>query len=98
MNTLEEVLALTDTAQKIQYLKNGRRSHLPDTKQNIEDWNPNLHEIMTDKKKYPPRKVLVKEEQIITDPETNKVHVTPAQYEDEDINRLGIAIEQDIVF
>ena len=50
MNTLEEVLALTDTAQKIQYLKNGRRSSLPDTKQNMSDWNPNLHEIMTDKK------------------------------------------------
>lgn len=97
MNTLEEVLALEDTAQKIQYLKNGRRSPLPDTKQNIEDWNPNLHEIMTDKKKYPPRKVLTKEETVITDPITNQQCISPAQYDDEDINRIVVAIEQDTV-
>lgn len=97
MNTLKEVLALKDTAQKIEYLKSGRRSSLPDTKQNMSDWDPNLHEIMTDKKKYPPRKVLTKEEYSITDPETNKIRVVPAQYEDEDINRIAVAIEQDTI-
>lgn len=97
MNTLEEVLALEDTSQKIAYLKKGRHAPQPDTKQNISDWNPNLHEIMTDKNKYPMRKVLVKEQQITIDPKTNKERITPAVYEDEDINRIVVALEQDII-
>lgn len=45
--TLEEILALEDIDQKIEYLKKGRRTPLPDNRENMADWNPDLHEIIT---------------------------------------------------
>lgn len=56
---LEEILALPDIGQKINYLKKGRKTELPDCCKLWDDWNPERHEIMVDKKKYPDRKVLV---------------------------------------
>ena len=58
---LEEILALPDIGQKINYLKKGRKTELPDRCKLWDDWNPERHEIMVDKKKYPDRKVLEKE-------------------------------------
>ena len=58
---LEEILALPDIGQKINYLKKGRKTELPDFCKLWDDWNPERHEIMVDKKKYPDRKVLEKE-------------------------------------
>ena len=58
---LEEILALPDIGQKINYLKKGRKTELPDRCKLWDDWNPERHEIMVDKKKYPDRKVLDKE-------------------------------------
>lgn len=57
---LEEILALPDIGQKINYLKKGRKTELPDRCKLWDDWNPERHEIMVDKKKYPDRKVLEK--------------------------------------
>lgn len=59
--TLEEILALPDIGQKISYLKKGRKTELPDRCKLWDDWNPERHEIMVDKEKYPDRKVLEKE-------------------------------------
>ncbi len=56
--TLEEILALPDIGQKISYLKKGRKTELPDRCKLWDDWNPERHEIMVDKEKYPDRKVL----------------------------------------
>ena len=50
---LEEILALSDIGQKINYLKKGRKTELPDCCKLWDDWNPERHEIMVDKKKYP---------------------------------------------
>lgn len=51
--TIEEILALTDKAQRIEYLKKGRRTEIPDVVRLYNDWNPNKHEIITDNKKLP---------------------------------------------
>ena len=59
--TLEEILALPDVDRKIYYLKKGRKTNLPDCDKLYADWDPNRHEIMVDKEKYPDRKVLEKE-------------------------------------
>ena len=49
--TIDEVLALEDIELKIQYLKKGRKTALPNREQLYKDWNPNLHEIITDEDK-----------------------------------------------
>lgn len=56
---LEEILALPDIGQKINYLKKGRKTELPDCCKLWDDWNPERHEIMVDKK-VSDRKVLGK--------------------------------------
>ena len=43
---LEEILALPDIGQKINYLKKGRKTELPDCCKLWDDWNPERHEIM----------------------------------------------------
>ncbi len=55
--TLEEILALPDIGQKISYLKKGGKTELPHRCKLWNDWNPERHEIMVDKEKYPDRKV-----------------------------------------
>ena len=47
--TLEEILALEDVDQKIEYLKKGRKTEEPNTGENWKDWNADLHEIIVDK-------------------------------------------------
>ncbi len=56
--SLEEILALSDIGQKINYLKKGRKTELPDRCKLWDDWNPERHEIMVDKEKYPDRQAL----------------------------------------
>lgn len=47
---LEKILALPDIGQKINYLKKGRKTELPDRCKLWDDWNPERHEIMVDKR------------------------------------------------
>lgn len=61
------------------------------------DWNPNRHEIMTDKEKYPDRKVLEKEADKKFDEKTGKTYEIEAKYKTEPVNRIAIPLEQDIV-
>ena len=95
--TLEEILALPDTGQKIAYLKKGRKTTLPDRCKLWDDWNPKRHEIMVDKEKYPDRKVLEKEAHTVYDEKTGKSYDVEAQYKTETVNRIAIPLEQDIV-
>ena len=95
--TLEEILALDNIEQKITLLKKGRRTEQPDRVELWNDWNPSHHEIMTDKEKYPDRKVLKKEEKTIYDEESGKSRTIPAEYETQEVNRITIPLEQDIV-
>lgn len=95
--TLEQILALEDIGIKIQYLKKGRRTNLPDCAELWNDWNPEKHEIMTNKKKYPDRKVLKSEAKSVYDEKSGRTIESPAEYETEEVNRITIPLEQDIV-
>ena len=97
MNSLDEILALEDIDKKIQYLKKGRRTDLPDAGALMADWDSSKHEIITDKEKYPDRKVLEKEAEKVFDEKTGKTYEIEAQYKTELVNRISIPLEQDIV-
>ena len=95
--TLEEILSLPDIGQKISYLKKGRKTELPDRCKLWDDWNPERHEIMVDKDKYPDRKVLEKEAEKVFDEKAGKTYEIEAKYKTEPVNRISIPLEQDIV-
>lgn len=95
--SLEEILALPDIGQKISYLKKGRRTELPDRCKLWDDWNPERHEIMVDKEKYPDRRVLEKEGEKVYDEKTERTYEVEATYKTEPVNRISIPLEQDIV-
>src|SRR5699024_1632346 len=95
MKTLQEILALESEADKIYYLKNSRRTPLPDAYKLYKDWSPELHDVM-DERERPENKVIVSE--ATTDPRTGKE--IPAQYKKDDLNptnRIMLPLEQDIV-
>lgn len=92
--TLQDILALEDIDQKIAYLKKGRRTPLPDTKENIADWDPKKHDIM-DVTKYPKIRVLTQMAHDTFDGEKT-IHI-PAKYENKEPNRIALPVEQDIV-
>lgn len=94
--TLQEILAMEDIAQKIAYLKKGRRTVLPDTAKNLSDWEPKRHDIM-DAAKYPKIKVLVQMEHEVPNYDTGEKTIIPAKYEMKEPNRIALPIEQDIV-
>jgi hypothetical protein len=85
---LEEILALPDIGQKINYLKKGRKTELPDRCKLWDDWNPERHEIIVDKEKYPDRKVLDKESEKVFDEKTGKTYEIEAKYKTEPVNRI----------
>lgn len=90
--TLEEILAVEDIQKKISLLKAHRGTPLPKVKELREEWDPDLHDVMNPsiRKK---RKVLVKEAEYGED---DKV-IKPAVYQEEDVNRVALPVEQDIV-
>lgn len=59
---LEEILALSDIGQKINYLKKGRKTELPDCCKLWDDWNPERHEIMVDKRSIRTERFLKKKQ------------------------------------
>lgn len=95
--SLEEILALPDIGQKISYLKKGRKTELPNREKLWNDWNPERHEIMVDKEKYPDRKILEKEAEKVYDEKTGKTYEIEAKYKTEPVNRISVPLEQDIV-
>lgn len=97
MNSLDEILALEDIDKKIQYLKKGRRTELPDAGALMADWDSSKHEIITDKVKYPDRKIKVQDERTVFDEKTGKKMTEPAKTENAVVNRISIPLEQDIV-
>lgn len=94
--TLEEILDIEDIGTKIMYLKKSRHCPVPDTIQNLKDWNPKSHDIM-DEEKYPKIKVLVRAKEVKYHPDTQKTEEIPAKYEMKEPNRIALPIEQDIV-
>lgn len=95
--TIEEILALTDKAQRIEYLKKGRRTEIPDVVRLYNDWNPNKHEIITDNKKYPKIRVVVEKGKEVKSDTTGRMARTDDKVEYKDPNRIALPLEQDIV-
>ena len=77
--TLEEILALEDVDQKIEYLKKGRKTEEPNTGENWKDWNADLHEIIVDKEKYPDIEVVEEKEREEWNDSTGKSTTIPAK-------------------
>lgn len=95
--TIEEILALTDKAQRIEYLKKGRRTEIPDVVRLYNDWNPNKHEIITDNKKYPKIRVVVEKGKEVKSDTIGRMTRTNDKVEYKDPNRIALPLEQDIV-
>ncbi len=95
--TLAEILALEDEGRKIEYLKKGRKTPLPDAKSLMADWNPDRHEIVTDTVKYPKIKITTELERDEYDENGNFVRKIPAKTKEVDPNRVAIPLEQSIV-
>lgn len=90
--TIDEILELEDVGQKIQLLKDHRRTPQPKVKELRNAWDPDAHDVM-DPNIRKKRRVLVKEAQ--TDDDGNVIK--PAVYQQEDVNRIALPIEQEIV-
>lgn len=88
---LAEILQIEDINNKILQLKAMRKTPLPNVQQLEKDWYPSQHDVMNpDIRKK--RKVCVHEEYY--DNNGNKV---PAEYKLEEVNRIAIPLEQDII-
>lgn len=95
--TIEDVLALTDKAQRVEYLKKGRRTPVPDVVRLYNDWNPNKHEIITDHEKYPKIRVVTEKGKEVKSQTTGRMTRTDDKVEYKDPNRISLPLEQDIV-
>lgn len=95
--TLEEILALLDIDKKIYYLKKGRRTELPDREKLYSDWDPNKHEIIVDKEKYPQIEITIEQERSDFDETTGRTTIIPKKTKKVEPNRIALPLEQDIV-
>lgn len=94
--TIEDILAIEDINKKIEYLKKGRRTPHPDREALYNDWNPNLHEIITDREKYPQIEVTIEDEKEFWS-EDGQHRVIPKKTKKVEPNRIALPLEQDIV-
>lgn len=97
MRTIEEILALEDVDQKIHYLRKGRKTQLPDRDKLYVDWDPNRHEIIVDKEKYPQIQITIEQEKSDYDEVTGKTTTIPKKTKKVEPNRIALPLEQDIV-
>ena len=88
--TLQELNALPESERITQLKKYPAKR--PDTQSLIKDWDYTQHDVF-DEELRPKRRVLVKEQ------EENKDGTikSPAQFRWEDVNRMALPLEQDIV-
>lgn len=95
--TLEEILALEDDGRKIEYLRKGRKTPHPDAKTLLADWDPDKHEIIVDKVKYPKIKITTELEHDEYDNDGNFIRKVPAKTKEVEPNRVALPLEQSIV-
>ncbi|WP_223267248.1 phage portal protein [Polaribacter sp. IC073] len=89
--TIEEINQITDISERVKELKK-RSTNEPDTQDNLKDWDFEKHDVFnTEIRKK--RKVLVTEAVLNVDGSVK----FPARYKDEDVNRIALPLEQDIV-
>lgn len=97
MKTIDEILALEDIDQKIHYLKKGRKTQLPERDKLYADWDPNRHEIIVDKEKYPQIEITIEQEKEVYDEKAGKAITIPKKTKKVEPNRIALPLEQDIV-
>ena len=97
MYSIDEILKIEDKAERISLLKKGRRTPIPDATRLYADWNPNLHEIITDTVKYPKIRIVTEKGKAVRDQNTGNSITTSDKVEEKEPNRISIPLEQDIV-
>lgn len=88
---------MPDKNQCIEYLKKGRRTQLPNVVRLYSDWNPERHEIITDREKYPKIRVVTEKGREVRSRTTGQMIRTDDKVEYKEPNRISIPLEQDIV-
>lgn len=88
---LEEINKITDIGERIRELKK-RKTKAPDTQENLKDWDFEKHDVMNAEIRKK-RKVLVKD--VVENPDGSIKE--PAKYKWEEVNRIALPLEQDIV-
>lgn len=63
----------------------------------LADWDQSKHRIVWDKEKYPDRDIVIEPARQVFDEYTQSMREIPAKIEKEEVNRLPMALEQDIV-
>lgn len=97
MRKIDEVLSIPDIGDRIEELKKHRgRYKAPDTAANLAAWDPMKHDIM-DKEKHKDERVMVEKGRRVYDEASGSTVVTDDRYEDVEVNRIPLPIEQDIV-
>jgi len=89
---LKDIYQLEDIQSRIDELKK-RSTKLPDATALLREWDHTKHEVM-DPAIRKKRRVQVKKAEL--DPVTGEVK-TPARYEEREVNRIALPLEQDVV-
>lgn len=97
MRKIEEILAIEDIDKKVYYLKKGRKTALPDRERLYADWDPNKHEIIVDKEKYPQIEITIEKERDEFDEKAGRSVTIPKKTKKVEPNRIALPLEQDIV-
>ncbi len=91
MNSIQEIFALPTWEERIALIKNSRRTPMPDVKRLAANWFTDQHRVH-DKKFRKDMKTLVREEYYDA-----KGVLHPAEFETEEVARIALPVEQDIV-
>jgi len=91
MNSINEIFELPTWDERIKFIRNARRTPMPDVKRLAANWFTDQHRIH-DKQFRKDMKTLVKEEYYDA-----KGVLHPAEFETEPVARIALPIEQDVV-
>ena len=91
MNRIDEIFELASWDERITFIKNARKTPMPDVKQMKDDWFPKRHRVH-DIEFRKDMKTLVKDAYI---DQNGKEY--PPEFETEPVARISLPIEQDIV-
>lgn len=90
MNSIDEIFEIPDWEQRIVFIKNARHTPMPKTKENMDAWFVKRH-VVYDKNKRKDMRTITRDEWY-----DSKGVLHPAEYEKEEVARIGLPIEQDI--
>ena len=91
MKSIEEIFALETWQERIQFIKRSRKTYMPNTAENMSAWFTDRHRV-NDKKFRKNMKTLVRDGYI-----DDKGKEFPPEFEEEEVARIALPVEQDIV-